>query len=425
MINQMLAITIKEFKVLLHDRGAFTALFILPIAFILVMTVALQGVFDSGGSNNPINVLVVNQDSGTIAGQVIADLRDANGMTLVETYDGQPVTRELAEDLITARTFSIALVFPADFSASIERAAADPKAAKSVLSFIVDPAVGSQLLAPVRGMVEGVISREASLAQAPIQAMQSFSQIASAAPTGQAEIIRELGAQYTAQMSNEQSTAEPNLGFDTQVVRPAEYQAQRSPTSAEQNVPGYTIYGVFFIITTISTSLFREKNEGTFRRLQAAPISRTALLVGKMLPYYLVNLIQVALMFAVGVLVFKISLGRHPMALVPLSLATAAAATGMGLLIASLGRTEEQVGSLSTILSIALSALGGAMVPIYVMPEFMQKLSVAIPHAWALNGFLDVMVRGQDITAVLPGVGALMGFALVFWLLAVWRFRFD
>jgi ABC-2 type transport system permease protein len=421
MLNQIFAITIKEFKVLLRDRGAFTGLFILPIAFILVMTVSLQGVFNSGGSDNPVHLLVVNQDQGALAEKVIADLRGASGLALVEQQAGKPVTRTEAEDLIVARSYSLALVFPADFSASILAAANDPSAAKSQVSFIADPAVGDQLLAPAKGLVQGVIAREASIAQAPLQTRQGFAQMASAAPASQAALIQELGLRYSSLMN----AAPQNPGVDIQVSAPASYKAVRTPTSAEQNVPGYTIYGVFFIITTISTSLFREKNDGTFRRLQAAPISQGVLLAGKMLPYYLVNLIQIVLMFAVGVVVFHISLGSQPLALVPVALATAAAATGLGLLVASLGKTQEQVGSLGTVLSIVMSAVGGMMVPVSVMPAFMQKLSLAIPHAWALTGFQDVIVRGQGMEAVLPVTGVLMAYALVFWGVAIWRFRFE
>ncbi len=425
MINQIFAIVVKEFKVLLRDRGAFTGLFILPIAFILVMTTALQGVFDTGGSNHPVDLLVVNLDQGQIAEKVLADLRGVSGIALIEKQNGQPLTRAAAEDLIVARTYSIAVVFPADFSASILKAANDPSAAKAMVAFVADPAVGTQLITPTRGLVQGTIDREAFIAQTPQQTMQGFNQMASAAPASQAAMIRDLGVRYTTQMSSAQPGSNQNLGVDTEVVAPASYKAVRSPSSAEQNVPGYTIYGVFFIITTISVSLFREKNEGTFRRLQAAPISRGAMLIGKLLPYYLINLVQIALMFTVGIVVFHISLGSYPLALVPISLATAAAATGLGLLIASLGKSQEQVGSLSSVLSIVMSALGGMMVPSYVMPAFMQKLSLVIPHYWALTGFQDVIVRGLGMSAVLPVAGVLMGYALVFWVLAVWRFRFD
>lgn len=425
MIKQIIAMTIKEFKVLLSDAGAFSTLFIMPIAFILVMSIALQGVFDSGSNNNPIDLLVVNQDQGAVAAQIITNLHGADGLDIIETSEGQSITRATAEDMITAGTYSIALVFPADFSEKVNETASDSQAERAVVSFIIDPAAGSQLIAPVRGLVEGYIEREVSTIQTPILIQQGFDALAASVPAEQVGFIQDLGTQFTLQMDNSMGDAVNDPGFEIQVVSPEKYQSARTPTSAEQNVPGYTIYGVFFIITIISTSLFREKNEGTLRRLQAAPISRAAILMGKLLPYYLVNLIQIALMLAVGMVVFHISLGEHPLALIPLSLATAAAATGMGLLITSLGKTQEQVSSLSTILSIVLSALGGLMVPLYVMPDFMQKLAYAIPHAWALSGFLDVIVRGQGINEVMPIVGVMLGYALIFWVVGLRRFRFD
>lgn len=425
MIKQIIAMTIKEFKVLLSDAGAFSTLFIMPIAFILVMSVALQGVFDSGSNNNPIDLLVVNQDQGAVAAQIITNLHEADGLALIEESEGQVLTRADAEDMITEGTYSIALVFPADFSEKVNETAGDSQAERAVVSFIIDPAAGSQLIAPVRGLVEGYIEREVSTIQTPILIQQGFDALAASVPAEQVGFIQDLGTQFTLQMDNSMGDAVDDPGFEIQVVSPEKYQSARTPTSAEQNVPGYTIYGVFFIITIISTSLFREKNEGTLRRLQAAPISRAAILMGKLLPYYLVNLIQIALMLAVGMVVFHISLGEHPLALIPLSLATAAAATGMGLLITSLGKTQEQVSSLSTILSIVLSALGGLMVPLYVMPDFMQKLAYAIPHAWALSGFLDVIVRGQGINEVMPIVGVMLGYALIFWVVGLRRFRFD
>ncbi len=425
MIQQILAITVKELKVLSRDRGALVGLILLPMAFILVMTTALEGVFDSGSDKNPVYLLVVNQDSGNLAGKVIDDLRSVDGLILVEQQDEQALTRSAAEDLITAGKYSIAMVFPSDFSAQIRQAAEDENARPSTITFITDPTVGSQLLSPVRGMVQGYVEREASIEQGSLRTNDGFQQMAAQAPANQAPVIQAIGVKFVQQYQSAQNSTADNLGVTYRVVSPAKYQSVKEPTSAEQNVPGYTIYGVFFIMQTIATSLFREKNEGTFRRLQAAPMSHAVLLAGKILPYYLVNLLQIALMFTVGVLVFHIGLGNDPLALVLLSLATAAAATGLGLLVTTLGKSIEQVSSLSTLLAVVLSAVGGMMVPVYVMPHFMQSVALITPHAWALNGFQDVMVRGLGVSAVLPSIGMLLAFAAAFWGLAVWRFRFE
>lgn len=424
MFLQIYAMTVKELKVLLRDRGEITTLFILPIVFILVMTVALQGVFDSGGSNNPVSLLVVNEDAGELSRNVIADLREIDGIRLVEDQDGQALDRAAAEGLITSGRYSIALVFPAEFSNRIRAAATDPQTGGTTVTFVSDPAVGQQLLTPVQGMVQGFVEREASMAQADARINAGLARAAAQVPAQQAGLVQELGAQLATDLDTAQNDTS-GAGVAFQVVAPAEYHAVKMPSSAEQNVPGYTIYGVFFIISAIASGLFREKDDGTFRRLQAAPVSRGVLLAGKLLPYYIINLIQVALMFAIGVFVFHIGLGRDPLALILVTLVTALAATGLGLLIATLGKTLAQVSSLGTILAIVLSVVGGMMVPVYVMPRFMQSVAYATPHAWALSGYLDIMVRGLGVSAVLPAVGALLAFAAVFWILGIWRFRFE
>jgi ABC-type multidrug transport system permease subunit len=425
MLYQILAIAKKELKVIAHDRGALVGLFLLPIAFILVMTTALQGVFDSGSSDNPVQLLIVNQDQGTIATNVIHDLGTIPGLEMIERQAGQPLTRAAAEDLITTGKYSIALVFPSDFSARILAMATQADSPKTTVTFITDPTVGSQLLSPAQGMVQGYVDREASIAQVPGRTQLDFEALAGQAPAGQAQVVRTIGATFASQLATDQSQRTNDTGVVYEVVSPAKYQTVVRPTSAQQNVPGYTIYGVFFIMQTIAISILREKSEGTFRRLQAAPLAQATLLAGKLLPYFLVNLIQIALMFTVGVLVFHMSLGHDPLALLLLSLAAAATATGLGILLASLTKTQEQAGSLGTLLAVMLSAIGGSMIPTSVMPNFMQTLARFTPHFWGLAGFQDVMVRGLGVSAILPSVGMLLAFAAAFWAIAIWRFRFE
>ncbi len=156
----------------------------------------------------------------------------------------------------------------------------------------------------------------------------------------------------------------------------------------------------------------------------AAPLSETALLLGKLFPYYLVNLIQIVLMFAVGVILFGIKLGNLP-ALIVISFALAAAANGLGLLVSALGKTEAQVEGFSVLLAITLGALGGMMVPTFVMPDVMKTLSLFTPHAWALAGYHDIIIRGLGVKEVLREVGALLGFAFLFFIVALSRFRFN
>ena len=130
-------------------------------------------------------------------------------------------------------------------------------------------------------------------------------------------------------------------------------------------------------------------------------------------------------MLGVSSLLFKMSLGYSPVALVVVSLAAAATATGLGVLVASLARTEAQVGGLAVLLLLTLSALGGCFVPRFIMPEWLQTIGLVTPHAWALDAYQDLLVRGYGLLEVLPKVGALAVFAIVFFVIGVWRFRFE
>jgi ABC-2 type transport system permease protein len=421
MFNQIIAIAQKEIKVLFHDRGSIIALFGLPIAFILVMTVALEGVFTSGTSAKPIVMLISNQDKGQLAAQVVDDLRTAEGLSLVESVDGQALTAAKIDELITAKQYMLGVDFPADFSETVLNTGTDSTAAKPVVRFIVDPTANNQILAPARGLVEGYVERVTSFALLESQARAGFVGIARNVPPAQQELVKQIGDEFTGGMTN----AAVSAGVEYKVASPMQYKITVEPTSVEQNVPAYTIYGVFFILQVIATGIFEEKNSGAFQRLKAAPLSRSAYLIGKGLAYFAVNLVQIVLMFGVGVLVFHLRLGNAPLALVLISMVTALAATGLGMMVTCFVRTQEQAGSLGTLLGVVLSVIGGMMVPAYVMPDFMQKLSWATPHAWALSAYQDVIVRGMDLPQILPTLGVLSLFALGFWAVAILRFKFD
>ena len=220
------------------------------------------------------------------------------------------------------------------------------------------------------------------------------------------------------------------MGGQTPVVTverttPPGMRVKKLPDTFQQNVPGYTIYGIFWIVSLLAVSVLREKQEGTFRRLLVAPMGRMVMLAGKLMPYYLINIIQIAIMLGVCSLLFKMSLGHSPAGLVVVSLAAAATATGLGVLVAALARTEAQIGGLTVLLLLTLSALGGCFIPRFIMPEWLQTVGLVTPHAWALDAYQDLLVRGYGLIEILPKVGVLAAFAVAFFGMGVWRFRFE
>jgi len=412
MIYQIIAITLKELKVLWLDHEALALLFAMPMSFILVMSFALEGVFEAGSKGHPIEILAVHRNGDQLADQAIADLKRMGGLILIETYEGIPLNSDKAEQLIGKGVYPLALLFPEGYTERVLQTSKDPQKEKATVYLISDPAMNLQLLATVKGAIQGAIERQVLLARVPQRLKEMFRTL------GGVEV------ELDNMLENTNITDPERSDVDVIQTFPKGFNTGRRPTSTEQNVPAYTIFGVFFIVLTLASSFLQEKEDGTFQRILAAPLSKTALLIGKLLPYYLVNLIQILLMFSIGVVVFGMKLGQFP-ALVIVSLALAAAANGLGLLVAALGKTEAQVNGLSVLLAITLSALGGMMVPTFIMPGLMKTLSLFTPHAWALAGYHDIVIRGLGTKDVLTEVLVLLGFASFFFVIALWRFRFD
>jgi len=418
MMSQIFAISIKELKVLWRDKEALALLFLMPAFFILVMSFALQGVFESGSKKQPIQILLVNQDRGKIAEKIIKDLVKNQGIEWISKLDGKSLTAEQTESLIVKKDFSLSLIFRENFSERILQTDVKKKTHPSTVILIADPTLNIQLLAPIEGVIRSVIERHAALYKVQVLLMEKLSPgMGLMAYGGRTSPIDTIFKDI-----EKNKHVSSGVVFSTQA--PAGYRMEQHPSATEQNVPAYTIFGVFFIMLTLASSIYKEKEDGTFQRLLAAPLSKTALLIGKLLPYHIVNLIQIVLMFCIGVFVFHMKLGNLP-ALFAVSISLSMTANGLGLMIAAFSRTLAQVNGFSVLLAITLSALGGMMVPAFIMPEPLKTISLFTPHAWALAAYHDIIIRGLSVKSILPETAVLIGFACVFFSVALWRFRFQ
>ena len=424
MLYQIFMTTWKDLKILLKDPGGLATLFLMPAMFILVMSVALAGTFGNG-DDKPVDVLVVNQDSGEIGAALVSDLKAAGGLNIETEWEGARLTRAKAEELIVAQRRNIAIVIPAGFTDAINRAALETPAGQTrtpmTIDLVADPTTSDQVLGPIKGALAGLSQQAVARELMPKGIDLIFSQL------GQNGMQVPLAAQNQFKQQATQSAAPVKIAQ----TQPAGIQIEKFPNTVQQNVPGWTLFGVFFISQQLASSILEEKKTGAFRRLLVAPMSRATILLGKLTPFLIVNLIQIALMFAVGVFILpllsmpRLELGAHPEGLLLISLVVSLAATGLGLMLSALAKTAEQIGGLGSLLVITLAALGGVMVPRFVMPNFMQTLGLITPHAWALMAYQDILMRGYSLAQILPECAALMGFAAVFFGVALWRFKWD
>ncbi len=187
-------------------------------------------------------------------------------------------------------------------------------------------------------------------------------------------------------------------------------------------VPSYTVMFAYFLVLTVGWLFVAERRQGTLKRLRAAPLSRGQILLGKLLPCFLLSLAQGIFLLGAGKLIFAMSWGPEPWWLLPVVLTTSLSAMGMALLVAAVARTEAQVAIYGTLLVLVLAGVSGCLMgDRELMPENMQRLSLITPHAWALIAYRQLLANagppnleliGQSC-AVLTGFG--FGFIFLAW----------
>jgi ABC-type multidrug transport system permease subunit len=191
-------------------------------------------------------------------------------------------------------------------------------------------------------------------------------------------------------------------------------------------VPGNAVLFGFFLAMTVAMTFASERKTGTWRRLLAAPVPRWKALVGTLVPYIVIGCVQLAFLFGLGAFAFGMKIAGSVAALCVLSFAVVLCAVALGMLFASVGGTEKQIGSTAPVVLLVMGLLGGCMFPRIAMPEFMKSLGHVVPHSWALDGYYDVLVRqGTSLADLAPSIGALLAFSAGFAVLGLWRFRFE
>jgi ABC-type multidrug transport system permease subunit len=190
-----------------------------------------------------------------------------------------------------------------------------------------------------------------------------------------------------------------------------------------QSVAGTAVMMLLFGLAACGATILQERDSGTLRRLLITPAPRAAILAGKFAFTFVIGLLQLAVMFAFGALVFRIPVFHAPLGLLLVCVATCAACTGFGVFISTIARTQKQVEGISTLVILLMSSLGGSWWPLFITPKWMQIAGHFTLNAWAMDGFLGVLAYRLPISDLLLPLAVLFGIAAVLIALSVVLFR--
>ena len=421
----------KELLLLSRDRLSLLVLFVMPMVLVLILSLIQDDLFRATGGA-PTTALFVNRDKGE-SGLELRDSLQTNGaLNLVENRAGESVDEESARLAVYNGDYQFAIIVPATFTDKITLAAEaavqaalnheDPPDSSSQIVIVFDPAVrGVYRSAVVNALRLGVMGLELSRKSAAFERLlpeelqhRMAEQMGGAFPASMLPEVPQLSFEWAGQQL---------IALDEELASPEKYATL--PTSVQQNVPAWTLFGMFFIVIPLAGTLIRERQEGTLTRLMTMPVTSSSLLLGKISAHLLICMIQFGLMLAAGKFVLPLfgtpvlDLGSSPFALLLVAVSAALAACGYGILVGVIARSYDQAAIFGSVSIVIAAALGGVMVPIYVMPRFMQNLSVISPLGWGLDAFLDIFVRDGNVVTVLPCVAALAGFFLLCMIVAM------
>jgi len=360
MLRKLQELIRKEMLVLLREKQTLPLLFFMPAALIFFLSLALQGVYLDKFAGRQIMLVIENETPGpksTLLEKKIASHR------LVQRV-GRPPGYSNDQLFESGKAHGVILI-PRGFEEG-----------QKPVQMEFDPVLDAGYKSATRALITS-LTAEVVMGIDDIEAMTS-------------NFIVEK--------------TKPNMTF---------------PGPLQNAVPGWSIFAMFFIAIPMSIGFLREKQDGTLQRLFTYPVSVHVVILGKLIPYYLINLIQFALMLLVGVGVmpffikFPFTLGAHPWHLVPITLVAAAASTGFGVLVAATAKAPEQSSALAATSAVLMAVFGGIMVPPVLMPVFMKKLAMLSPMYWAHQAYLDVFMRHAALNSIVPKLAVLMLFASV------------
>jgi ABC-2 type transport system permease protein len=400
-MQKIIAIIQKDLVLRFTSASEWLFFLILPVVF----TLLLAGGTPSGDEDNRVRLVVADRAETPLAAAIYENLEKSKSvrpelMTLTE-----------AEEEFDSRRVSALLVIPADFSVeSLALGAATLELRQqpnNLNAMIADRAL------------QVAAQRTGSAVQIALASVQQAENIQPFVSTE----IRTAYLEQSLELAQARLADAPDRLQVTQAqvedIDPIDYDP------AANSSAGQLITWVFIPLLGISVLFTSERQGGTLHRLLVSPTTRAIYLFGTILGQVLTALVQVGLLIAFGIWVMKLNWGRDLPGLLLLVVTFTLAAAALGTALGTMVKTGSQASGLSIMLGMVMALMGGCWYPIELFPDVVRSAVRVLPTTWAMQGMLDLVLRGGGLAQVVPESGVLLGFAGVFFLLGIWRFRYE
>ncbi len=408
-LRHMWFIALKDLRIFSRDRQALVFAILFPFMFVALFTVAMG---DVGSEDERLELhLVTQEDREGRSNFIIEDIETEDELEL-EPGEAMIVWDndfEEARQAVASQELAGFVAFPEDFTKGLTigygtnlKVVVDPDAtydraalnsmAETIASYVGMQHITSEAISEL--LLEGWLDDTSDMARI------------------EHELPEFLSAQGNVPMRSTLIEFEVEKEGEVEAEEPSNYV-----------IPGYLVMFVFFTAALSAESIVRERQNNTLERLLSGSVRRRSILGGIFIGTATKGLIQITIFWVAGILIFNLDLGPSPAGAILLSILMIIMSTAFGLMLATLARTERSASSIAVLTSLVLAPLGGCWWPLFITPRWMQFIAKITPHGWATTGFNKLLVFGADFSAAVPEMLALIAFAAIFSIIAIWRFR--
>jgi ABC-2 type transport system permease protein len=421
---KILATIIKEWILLRRDVTGFMFLFIMPAILILVMALVQDAPFKDYQELR-FELLLCDNDKGKLAHEITAGLKQSANFRVIDSIEGQPLNEATLKQLLQQGKYRVGIVIPKGATAEIVNTA------NTVANKIADKiGVGKLPVREMRGntyvriyfdpvtkptfrmSIDFALNKyiTASCSNILVSRMQKLGGTDSAANEEPVDEFKKIFAGI--------GTKEEPLNDKGHTVA--------TINSVQHNVPAWAIFGMFFIVIPFAGNMIRERDERSALRLELIPGARRHVALGKIFFYTLICSLQFLVMCCIGFWVLPmfdlpaLTLGAHPISLVPVVICIALAATAYGYFVGSVFKTATQATPFGAISVVILAAMGGIWVPVDLLPSTIQHIALISPLHWGLDAVNQIILRNGTVLQVLGHMVVLIGFSITLWTISLY-----
>ncbi|MEN8134604.1 MAG: ABC transporter permease [Thermodesulfobacteriota bacterium] len=418
MLGKFFATLNKDILLLWRDRTGLLVLFVMPAVLVVIITLVQNNVYKLMGETTA-TVILVDQDRGELGQRIVEGM---SRVELVTTIGGEKVSKDRAVELVAGGDYQACIILQTGTTARlIAKAEAEVRSALAYDSVMKLPAPELEILfdPTVMGGFRSAMQNSLAMVLLEFEIRTKMAALSGFLP----EFVEAKMKKSAGDFADYIKVPPLEITMSTEPILLVQAGSASKgglavmPTPTQHNVPAWALFGMFFIVVPMAGSLIKERQEETLARLMAMPVAYGVILAGKIAAFVLVCCAQFTLIFLIGRFLLPLlgvesfRLGTEWGAILLVVVAASLAATCYGIMLGTICRTYEQASMFGSISVVAASAIGGVMVPVYAMPEIMQKISVISPLGWGLKAFLDIFVRGGDVAAVAGELSLLLLFA--------------